>query len=102
LVTDFVTPTWFGHQHAQGAIDFKGHARAAFEVLTGGYAQKFDPTQGWQQVTGSLARHSRRADAPSGSRRDRRYRQWRRWERSSAGFGDHAGRRKSNHRRSFT
>jgi hypothetical protein len=82
LVTDFVTPNWFGHQHAQGAIDLKGHSKAPFEVLTGGYAQKFDPQQGWQQVTGSLARHSKRAHAPDGSRRERRTRHWTKWERS--------------------
>ena len=55
-MTDFVTPNWFGHQHAQNQIDFKGHAAAAFEVLSGGYAQKFDPQLGWQQVTGSTAK----------------------------------------------
>jgi hypothetical protein len=77
LVTDFVTPNWFAHQHAQSNIDLKGHANAAFEILTGGYAQKFDPQAGWQQVTGSLARRSRRvAHAPDGSRRERRARQW--------------------------
>jgi len=76
LVTDFVTPNWFAHQHAQGNIDLKGHANAAFEILTGGYAQYFDPQQGWQQVTGSLTRHSRRvAQAPEGSRGERRSRQ---------------------------
>jgi hypothetical protein len=74
LVTDFVTPNWFAHQHAQAEIDFKGHANAAFEILTGGYAQKFDPQQGWQQVTGSKARLSRRAHAARGSRRERRAR----------------------------
>ena len=41
LVTDFVTPNWFAHQHAQAQIDLKGHANKAFQVLTGGYAQKF-------------------------------------------------------------
>ena len=76
LVTDFVTPNWFAHEYAQGNLDLKGHAQAAFEILTGGYAQKFDPQQGWQQVTGSLARHSRRVtQAPEGSRRERRRRQ---------------------------
>jgi hypothetical protein len=74
LVTDFVTPNWFAHEYAQGPIDFKQHATEAFEVLTGGYAQKFDPQQGWQQVTGSKARRSRRAYAPTGSRRERRAR----------------------------
>jgi len=74
LVTDFVTPDWFAHQNAQGPIDFKKHAKTAFEVLTGGYAQKFDPQQGWVQVTGAKARRSRRAHAPVGSRRERRTR----------------------------
>ena len=45
LVTDFITPNWFGHQHSQRNIDFKGHAHKAFEVLSGGYAQKFDSRQ---------------------------------------------------------
>jgi hypothetical protein len=77
LVTDFVTPNWFGHQHAQSTIDLKGHAHASFEILTGGYAQKFDPQAGWQQVTGSMARRSNRvAHTPDGSRRERRVRQW--------------------------
>jgi hypothetical protein len=87
LVTDFVTPNWFAHQHAQGSIDFKGHARAAFEVLAGGYAQKFDPQKGWGQVSGSKARESKRADAPRGSRRERRARQWTAWERSVVTWG---------------
>jgi hypothetical protein len=99
LVTDFVTPNWFGHLHAQGAIDLQGHARAAFEVLTGGYAQKFDPQQGWQQVTGSLASHSKRARAPAGSRRDRRARQWQSWERSNPAFGGPATRHRGGGRR---
>jgi hypothetical protein len=85
LVTDFVTPNWFGHQHAQTQIDFKGHATTAFEVLSGGYAQKFDPQQGWVQITGSKARQSKMAAHPSdGSRRERRARQWKsRLERSA-------------------
>jgi hypothetical protein len=76
LVTDFVTPNWFAHQHAQSQIDFKGHATRAFAVLTGGYAQKFDPKKGWVQVTGAKAQHSLRATAATGSRRERRARQW--------------------------
>jgi hypothetical protein len=74
LVTDFITPNWYAHAHAQGPIDFKEHTKSAFEILTGGYAQKFDPQQGWQQVTGSKARHSHRAFAAEGSRRERRAR----------------------------
>jgi len=76
LVTDFVTPNWFAHQDSQSQIDFKGHASAAFAVLSGGYAQKFDAKKGWEQVTGAKAKLSKRADAPVGSRRERRARQW--------------------------
>jgi len=84
LVTDFVTPNWFGHQHSQTQIDFENHAVAPFEVLSGGYAQKFDPQQGWQQVTGSRAALMKMVvHASSGSRRERRARQWKgRLERS--------------------
>jgi hypothetical protein len=74
LVTDFVTPNWFAHEHFQRDIDFRGHANAAFEVLTGGYAQKFEPRKGWQQVTGSKAERSKRAHAAKDSRRERRAR----------------------------
>lgn len=74
LVTDFITPNWFAHENAQTQIDFKYHANAAFAVLTGGYAQKYDPNSGWQQVTGAEARQSRRAYAAVGSRRERRVR----------------------------
>jgi len=76
LVTDFVTPNWFAHQHSQAKIDFQGHAHAAFSVLTGGYAQYFDPHRGWVQITGHKAAASARAHAPHGSRRDKRQRQW--------------------------
>jgi hypothetical protein len=81
-VTDFVTPNWFAHQYSQGDIDLKDRAQSAFEVLSGGYAQKFDPQQGWVQVTGSKAAHGVRAHAAPGSRRERRFRHWKNWERS--------------------
>jgi hypothetical protein len=88
LVSDFVTPNWFAHQHAQSQIDLKSHAHAPFEVLTGGYAQKFDPKHGWVQVTGSKAMRSTRAEPAIGSRRERRMRQSAngRWERSARHF----------------
>jgi hypothetical protein len=79
LVTDFVTPDWFGHKNASGSVDYKGHATKSFEVLSGGYAQKFDPQQGWIQVTGAKAQKSKRANAQPGSRRERRKRQWKKW-----------------------
>lgn len=88
LVSDFVTPNWFGHKDARGPTDNQGKTRSDFEVLTGGYAQKWDPKQGWQQVTGALAkRFARIATAPKGSRRERRARQWQQWQRSEHRFG---------------
>jgi hypothetical protein len=39
-----LTPGWFAHQHSHGDIDFRRHARAAFEVLNGGYVQKWGLT----------------------------------------------------------
>jgi hypothetical protein len=82
LVTDFVTPNWFAHMYASGPLDFKTHSKNAFEVLTGGYAQKFDLKKGWVQVTGATARHSKGATAPVGSRRERRARKRADWKRS--------------------
>lgn len=83
LVTDFVTPNWFGHPNAIGAIDFRRQAPKAFEVLTGGYAQKYDPQGGWVQITGAKAEKSKRAKAQKGSRRERRKRQWKGWKKST-------------------
>lgn len=83
LVTDFVTPNWFGHQNAVGPIDFRGQASKAFEVLTGGYAQKYEPPAGWEQITGAKAKASQRAKAQKGSRRERRKRAWKGWKKSA-------------------
>jgi hypothetical protein len=85
-----VTPNWFGHQHAVGAIDLKDHATQAFAVLSGGYAQKFDPSKGWQQITGAKAEKSpRAAHAAKGTRRERRARQWKNWLPSKHEFRGH-------------
>jgi len=79
LVTDFVTPTWFGFKNATGALDFQQHASAPFQILTGGYAQKFGQG-GWTQVTGQAASGKRRIVTPSeGSRRRRRTKTRLRW-----------------------
>jgi len=92
LVTDFVTPNWFAHQHAVGAIDYRQHSRRAFEVLSGGYAQKYDERKGWMQVTGAKAKKSKRAAAPKGSRRERRARQQQGLKKSKRfGTGDDGG-----------
>jgi hypothetical protein len=74
LVSDFVTPDWFAHKHAQGTVDFRNNARSAFEVLAGGYAQYFDPQRGWTQVSGPQAERSAPSTACEGSRRVRRRR----------------------------
>ena len=74
LVTDFITPNWFAHEHAHGAIDLKNHARTAFQVLSGGYAQRFDPRRGWVQVNGRTVALTHQAHAAHGSRRERRTR----------------------------
>jgi hypothetical protein len=83
LVTDFATPAWFGYKNAKGNLDLKSHVTTPFEVLTGGYSQKWDPQQGWVQVTGAKAQHAKRvANAPIGSRRERRKRLFKNWKRS--------------------
>jgi hypothetical protein len=88
-VTDFVTPDWFAHLHAAGPVDFKQHARTAFHVLTGGYAQMFEPQHGWVQITGAAAEKSRRAVAAPGTRRERRARRKGiKWKRSAARGGE--------------
>jgi hypothetical protein len=87
LVTDFVTPNWFGHKNAVGDIDLQRHATRSFEVLTGGYAQKFDPQKGWVQVTGAQAARTLRGSRPAaGSRRERRARGWKKWAVSAHAF----------------
>ena len=92
LVTDFVTPNWFAHAHAQALMDLKGHANAPFQVLSGGYAQKWDPQTGWQQVTGARAMLSSRvARAADGSRRERRAREWKNWQESAVVWGQRRG-----------
>jgi hypothetical protein len=74
LVTDFITPNWFAHEHAQGSIDFKAHAHSAFQVLPAGYAQKFDPHHGWVQVNGRMVALTHQMHPAYGSRRERRAR----------------------------
>src|SRR5215471_19838441 len=90
LVTDFVTPDWFAHKNAKGVIDFKRHADTAFQVLTGGYAQKFDPESGWVQVNGKQVKTSRRLNPAVGSRRERRARPRRSWQTAEVKFGREA------------
>ena len=70
LVSDFILPSWFGYQDSAAPFDFQNKCKVPFQVLAGGYAQKF--TNGWQQVTGKLVTAAHALVAPKGSRRDRR------------------------------
>jgi hypothetical protein len=75
LVTDFITPAWFGFANSAGKpLDFTGHISKPFQVLSGGYAQHFDSTNGWVQITGAKARTMAKALIVGGSRRERRTR----------------------------
>ncbi|HEU4734320.1 MAG TPA: hypothetical protein VFT22_40790 [Kofleriaceae bacterium] len=79
-VTDFVLPSWFGFKCSKPPFDFKHHCTDAFQVLPGGYAQKYT-LDGWVQVSKKATSH--RASQPSeGSRRERRSRGHARWNRS--------------------
>ena len=79
LVSDFVTPTWFGPAAAD-RVDFKQHVSKELELASGGYISVFDPGQGWTQIdasgTGGPA-------APEGSRRYRRNLQRDAWRQSA-------------------
>jgi hypothetical protein len=80
MVTNFLLPSWFGFKSAKAPFDFKHHCTDAFQVLIGGFAQKFTP-DGWIQVTRKATSH--RATHPAeGSRRERRSRGHARWSRS--------------------
>jgi hypothetical protein len=84
LVTDFVTPAWFGFKSSAGPLDFKQHASEPFVILSGGYAQKF-AKNGWQQVNGREAEArgiARVLSAPTGSRRKRREKARTEWQKS--------------------
>jgi hypothetical protein len=90
LVTDFVLPTWFGRQFGAGRqFDFMGHVSKPFEVLSGGYAQKYKHGRGWVQDTGRQAKGTKRATPARGSRRERRKRGWSNLKRSRARWDAH-------------
>ncbi|HEX4341032.1 MAG TPA: hypothetical protein VH062_34220 [Polyangiaceae bacterium] len=77
LVTDFVTPAWFGYENSAGPMDFKSDAKTAFKVLPGGYAQYFDAKKGWEQRNGEAANLVQQhvIHPALGSRRERRARE---------------------------
>jgi hypothetical protein len=75
-VTNFVTPSWFRHRHAGRNFDLKGHVSEPFQILSEGYARRFDSKSAkWVQIEGAMVRPSKVAEPPLGSRRERRDRQ---------------------------
>jgi hypothetical protein len=99
LVTDFVTPAWFGFKNATGDLDFQKHAKQPFAVLTGGYAQKFGPN-GWEQVSGAAAKASQKRHVvhpAEGSRRQRRVKSRDKWVLSIATAERNSRRSKLHH-----
>jgi hypothetical protein len=100
LVTDFVTPAWFGFKNATGPLDFQRHATAPFQVLTGGYAQQFG-SKGWTQINGDKARTSAKTrvlQPPAGSRRQRRAKSRLEWRPSDKQAARNAARQKAGSR----
>lgn len=87
LVTDFVTPNWFGHQHSQAILDLENHCTKQFQILSDGYAQYFVPRHGWAQVIGQDSALKSRAMIPiHGSRREKRVRGHSNWQASNPTF----------------
>ena len=85
LVPDFVLPSWFDFKGSRAPYDFTENCTAAFQVLSGGYAQRYDESQGWVQINARRVEKARALNAPDGSRRERRHRGRARLNRS----GDH-------------
>ena len=79
LVSDFVTPAWFGPAAAD-RVDFKQHISRELELASGGYISVLDPRKGWVQIT---AEGEGGPTAPQGSRRSRRNLRRDAWERSA-------------------
>jgi hypothetical protein len=76
LVTDFVTPGWFGQHHLPLRMDLGRHADSPFQILSDGYAQYFEAREGWLQATGGRVMSAvHGGTAARGSRRERRARQ---------------------------
>lgn len=68
LVSDFVTPAWFGPAETD-RMDFRQHVSKELKLASGGYISVLDPKKGWVQIT---AEGIGGPEAPEGSRRHRR------------------------------
>ena len=79
LVSDFVTPAWFGPAEGD-RLDFKQHVSKELELALGGYISVLQPKKGWVQIT---AKGEGGPKAPEGSRRNRRNSRRSEWKASS-------------------
>lgn len=50
MVSDFVTPFWFGPARPNRRYDFRGFCLRPRLVLPGGYQLRWDPLRGWRQL----------------------------------------------------
>lgn len=78
LLSDFVTPSWFGPTDAD-CFDFKRRISKELELAQGGYISILDPKKGWTQVT---AQGEGGPAVIPGSRRARRQTQKSLWRKS--------------------
>jgi hypothetical protein len=87
-VSDFVYPQWFEGFRAQGStqFDFQKLIDQPFKLSPGGYSSALDVPSGlgWYQINipAPAGTHSRRQQAPMGSRRERRSRTRDQWAES--------------------
>jgi hypothetical protein len=83
LVSDFITPEWFGGSVVVEATDFQRHTAKTLDLLVNGYIMVFDPATGWGQLNGPAGKHSARKEVQPGSRRERRMRGIVNWKAST-------------------
>jgi len=50
LVSDFITPAWFGPARRGAVYDFTRHCLAPRTILPAGYQLRWDPLRGWRQL----------------------------------------------------
>jgi hypothetical protein len=86
LVSDFVTPFWFGGSRGPSdKFDFMGHTTSPLQLISDGYISVFDPasSQGWTQITAQNFPIQPHQVPKVGSRRERRFRGKANWSRST-------------------
>jgi len=69
-LSNFCTRQWYmPPADGSGPFDYLGLCKSPFEVRAGGYAQRFDPAQGWVQVGMQRAARRKMAALGRGARR---------------------------------